>query len=61
MQRGTIVDKLKEEVVRDVEHLRQVIKICEGTYCAYHFHLRKVALLKLDLGTMHRPCGNSSI
>lgn len=24
------MDKLKEEVVRDVNHLRQVIKICEG-------------------------------
>jgi hypothetical protein len=35
LQRGTIVDKLKEEVVRDVEHLRQVIKICEGTHFAY--------------------------
>ena len=34
LQRGTIVDKLKEEVVRDVEHLRQVIKICEGTHYA---------------------------
>ena len=30
LQRGTIVEKLKEEVVRDVGHLRQVIKICEG-------------------------------
>ena len=24
------MEKLKEEVVRDVDHLRQVIKICEG-------------------------------
>lgn len=30
LQKGTVVDKLKEEVVRDVNHLRQVIKICEG-------------------------------
>lgn len=30
LQRGTIVEKLKEEVVRNVDHLRQVIKICEG-------------------------------
>lgn len=25
------MDKLKEEVVRDVSHLQQVLKICEGT------------------------------
>jgi hypothetical protein len=29
-QKGTVVDKLKEEVVRGVNHLREVIKICEG-------------------------------
>lgn len=61
MQRGTIVDKLKEEVVRDVEHLRQVIKICEGTHFAYTISIflnlqTQNSLLKLDLGTMHTPC-----
>lgn len=25
------MDKLKEEVIRDISHLRQLIKICEGT------------------------------
>ncbi|KAG0586149.1 hypothetical protein M758_2G098300 [Ceratodon purpureus] len=29
-EKGTIVDKLREEVVRDVNHLREVIKICEA-------------------------------
>lgn len=30
MQKGTIVEKLIEEVVRDDQHLRHLISICEG-------------------------------
>lgn len=30
MQKGTIVEKLVEEVVKDGEHLRHLISICEG-------------------------------
>nr|PNR40469.1 hypothetical protein PHYPA_017871 [Physcomitrium patens] len=29
-EKGTVVDKLKEEVIRDISHLRQLIKICEA-------------------------------
>jgi centromeric protein E len=31
--RGTIVEKLKEEVVQNSGHLQEIIKICEGKYC----------------------------
>lgn len=31
MQKGTIVDKLIEDVVKDIEHLRHLISICEGS------------------------------
>lgn len=30
MQKGTIVEKLTEEVVKDGQHLRHLIGICEG-------------------------------
>lgn len=30
VQRGTVVDKLIEEVVKDDHHLRHLISICEG-------------------------------
>jgi hypothetical protein len=30
MQRGTIVERLKEEVVRNCDHLHEILKICEG-------------------------------
>ena len=30
IQKGTIVEKLVEEVVKDGQHLRHLINICEG-------------------------------
>ena len=30
MQKGTIVEKLNEEVAKDGQHLRHLIGICEG-------------------------------
>ena len=30
-QKGTIVEKLDEEIAKDSQHLRHLIGICEGT------------------------------
>jgi len=31
-QKGTIVEKLQEEIAKDSQHLRHLISICEGNY-----------------------------
>lgn len=31
LQKGTVVEKLEEETVKDNKHLRYLIGICEGT------------------------------
>lgn len=35
-QRGTVVERLQEEIVRDAKHLRQILAICEGKYPNRH-------------------------
>ncbi|CAL5391440.1 unnamed protein product [Camellia sinensis] len=32
MQRGTIVEKLTEEILRDWDHLKELLSFCEGKY-----------------------------
>lgn len=36
-QKGTIVEKLVEEIVKDSQHLRHLIGICEGNF--YYLYL----------------------
>lgn len=37
LQKGTIVEKLEEEVAKDSQHLRHLIGICEGNLYFLNF------------------------
>lgn len=51
MQKGTIVEKLVEEVVKDSQHLKHLIGICEGNFitmrCNYSFIYLSILLVKM--------------
>lgn len=62
-EKGTIIDKLKEEVVRDVNHLREVIKICEaqrqvGETSLNDTSSRSHQIIRLTVES--HPCGDAA-